>query len=185
MKDYERTALLIGVGDNPGAEDRLPALGATVEADLRVMSGALRGSGYTVESLRDPTRNEIAERITALSSSAAAGSTLLVYFTGHGVRIGSTDYLVPADALAPPVSAEGAGGAGRGWEQPHVRESLLDADISKYLVDCRADTVLWLIDACRADEREGDDVGEGGEGGRRTSRSAAISPRGRRTPASP
>ncbi|MFJ1782375.1 caspase family protein [Streptomyces anulatus] len=165
MKDYERTALLIGVGDNPGAEDRLPALGATVEADLRVMSGALRGSGYTVESLRDPTRNEIAERITALSSSAAAGSTLLVYFTGHGVRIGSTDYLVPADALAPPVSAEGAGGAGRGWEQPHVRESLLDADISKYLVDCRADTVLWLIDACRADEREGDDVGEGGEGG--------------------
>lgn len=114
MKDYERTALLIGVGDNPGAEDRLPALGATVEADLRVMSGALRGSGYTVESLRDPTRNEIAERITALSSSAAAGSTLLVYFTGHGVRIGSTDYLVPADALAPPVSAEGAGALGVG-----------------------------------------------------------------------
>ncbi|MBT2900878.1 caspase family protein [Streptomyces sp. McG3] len=154
MRDFKRTALLIGVGDNPGAKERLQPLGATVEADLRVMSGALRGSGYTVESLRDPTRNEIAERITALSSAATAGSTLLIYFTGHGVRIGNIDYLVPADALAPAGNEAGAGGNGSGWEQPHVRESLLDADISKYLGNCRADTVLWLIDACRADEGE-------------------------------
>ncbi|MEV7490219.1 caspase family protein [Streptomyces anulatus] len=152
MKDVKRTALLIGVGDNPGAEECLPSLGATVDADLRIMSRALRGSGYTVESLRDPTRNVITERITALSSAAAPESTLLIYFTGHGVRVGSADYLVPADALAPAWGEEGAGSGG--WELPHVLESLLSADISRYLGNCRADTVLWLIDACRADEGE-------------------------------
>lgn len=126
MKDVKRTALLIGVGDNPAAEERLPSLGATVDADLRIMSGALRGSGYTVELLRDPTRNTITERITALSSAAAPESTLLIYFTGHGVRVGPVDYLVPADALAPVPGEEGSGSGG--WEQPHVLESLLSAD---------------------------------------------------------
>lgn len=106
MKDVKRTALLIGVGDNPGAEERLPSLGATVDADLRIMSGALRGSGYTVELLRDPTRNTITERITALSSAAAPESTLLIYFTGHGVRVGPVDYLVLSRRPRP--------GAGRG-----------------------------------------------------------------------
>ncbi|WP_371791267.1 caspase family protein [Streptomyces sp. NBC_01471] len=148
VEGVSRTALLIGVGDNPGAEQCLRPLGTTVEADLRAMTAALRGSGYTVEALRDPTRNEITERITAVSNSAAADSTLLLYFTGHGVRIGDTDYLVPADGQTP---ASGGGTPG-GWEQPHIRESLLDADISKYLAGCGADTVLWLIDACRSVE---------------------------------
>ncbi|MFE1882745.1 HD domain-containing protein [Streptomyces diastatochromogenes] len=143
-----RTALLIGVGDNPGAEHRLPSLGATVDADLRVMGAALRGSGYAVRTLRNPTRNEITERVSDLSGSTPAGSTLLLYFTGHGVRIGTTDYLVPADARAPADK----GGDPAGWDQPHVRESLLEADISRYLGSCRAGTVLWLIDACRGAE---------------------------------
>ena len=109
------------------------------------MKAALRGSGYTVDTLRDPQRNEITERITALSGAASANSTLLLYFTGHGVRIGDTDYLVPADGLAP---ADGD----PDWDRPHIRESLLDADISRYLTDCGAGTVLWLIDACRSAE---------------------------------
>ncbi|MFI1064542.1 caspase family protein [Streptomyces spororaveus] len=143
-----RTALLIGVGDIPGAAHRLPPLGATVDADLWAMGAALEGSGYAVETLRDPTRNEITERITALAVGAAPGSTLLLYFTGHGVRIGTTDYLVPADARV----CAGAGHERDPWRRPHVRESLLDADISRYLADCGAGTVLWLIDACRSAE---------------------------------
>ncbi|MEU7600551.1 caspase family protein [Streptomyces sp. NPDC041003] len=146
MEAAGRTALLIGVRDNPGVAHRLRPLGATVDADLGAMGAALRGSGYAVETLCDPTRNEITERITALAVGAAAGSTLLLYFTGHGVRIGDTDYLVPVDARA----SSGPGGDRDAWDQPHVRESLLDADISRYLADCGAGTVLWLIDACRS-----------------------------------
>ncbi|MEV7501635.1 caspase family protein [Streptomyces sp. NPDC093018] len=149
MSDASRTALLIGVGANPGAERHLRSLSTTVDADLRAMGAALRGSGYAVETLRDPTRNEVTEHITALSTEASADSTLLFYFTGHGVRVGDTDYLVPADAQGPADGTQG------GWDQPHVRESLLEADISKYLAHCRADTVLWLIDACRSDEGGG------------------------------
>ncbi|MBY8840240.1 caspase family protein [Streptomyces sp. SP2-10] len=143
MADNRRIALLIGVGGNPGAEHLLPSLAATVDADLHALRSSLEDSGYAVQELRNPTRNEITERIAALSASAPPGSTLLLYFTGHGVRIGTTDYLVPSDARAP------AGDDAAAWEQPHVRESLLEADISRYLANCTAGTVLWLIDACR------------------------------------
>ncbi|MFH9005463.1 caspase family protein [Streptomyces afghaniensis] len=146
MADDRRIALLIGVGENPGAERVLPSLAATVDADLHVLRASLEGSGYEVETLPNPTRNEITERVSEVSASAPPGSTLLLYFTGHGVRIGTTDYLVPADARAP----AGDGDDAAGWERPHVRESLLEADISRYLANCRAGTVLWLIDACRA-----------------------------------
>ncbi len=185
MERVVRKALLIGVGESPGVEQYLRPLSAAVDADLRAMSAALRGSDYAVEVLRDPTRNAITERITALSAEAPPGSILLLYFTGHGVRIGDTDYLVPADARAPAADAP-AGGAGAAadaptetagaagaasvptrapadrWDQPHVRESLLGADISKYLGRCRADTVLWLIDACRS-AAGGGDGRDGGE----------------------
>ena len=150
MEDHGRIALLIGVGENPGADHILSPLAATVDADLRVLGDALQGSDYTVETLRNPTRNEITERLSGLSASAPPGSTLLLYFTGHGVRIGTSDYLVPADARAPANSGDNSAG----WEQPHIRESLLPADISPYLADCSAGTVLWLIDACRRAEGE-------------------------------
>ncbi|QNP64339.1 HD domain-containing protein [Streptomyces genisteinicus] len=145
MDDTNRIAVLIGAGENPEAEHALPSLAATVAADLHVLGAALEGSGYAVETLLNPTRNEIAERISTRSSTAPLGSTLLLYFTGHGVRIGTTDYLVPSDARAP----AGTDGDADGWEQPHVRESLMEADISRYMSTCRAGTVLWLIDACR------------------------------------
>ncbi|WP_381552793.1 caspase family protein [Streptomyces eurythermus] len=143
MEDRGRVALLIGVGANSGAEHLLPSLAKTVTADLEVLGTSLRGSGYEVRTLLNPTRNEITAALSGFSGSAPPDSTVLLYFTGHGVRIGTTDYLVPADARAP-VTDEAAG-----WEQPHVRESLLEADISRYLADCTAGTVLWIIDACR------------------------------------
>ncbi|MFF5440000.1 caspase family protein [Streptomyces achromogenes] len=143
MKDKGRVALLIGVGENPGAEHLLPSLAATVTADLEILGTSLRGSGYEVRTLLNPTRNEITAGISEFSGGAPPGSTALVCFTGHGVRIGTTDYLVPADARAPATDDAA------GWEQPHVRESLLEADISRYLTRCSAGTVLWVIDACR------------------------------------
>ncbi|MFD3422877.1 HD domain-containing protein [Streptomyces decoyicus] len=145
MNDHRRIALLIGVGENPGAEHLLPSLAATVDADLHVLGASLKDSGYAVETLLNPTRNAITERISDLSASAPPSSTLLLYFTGHGVRVGTTDYLVPSDARGPANNGDNVAG----WEQPHIRESLLEADISRYLVNCSASTVLWLIDSCR------------------------------------
>ncbi|MEU6487116.1 caspase family protein [Streptomyces sp. NPDC046887] len=145
-----RRALLIGVGRAPAADGVLEPLDEPVTADLHNFGASLQSSGYEVEILRDPARNEITQRLYELSEAMPPGGTLLLHFTGHGVRIGSADYLLPADARAPQ-------GEGDDWDLPYIRDSLLPADISPYLAACRARTVIWLIDACR------DGVGPGAD----------------------
>ncbi|MEU6059563.1 caspase family protein [Streptomyces sp. NPDC047097] len=145
-----RRALLIGVGHAPAADGVLEPLDEPVTADLHSFGASLRSSGYEVEILRDPARNEITQRLYELSEAMPPDGTLLLHFTGHGVRIGTADYLLPADARAP----QGEGGD---WGLPYIRDSLLPADISPYLAACQARTVIWLIDACR------DGVGPGSD----------------------
>ncbi|MFI9244362.1 caspase family protein [Streptomyces sp. NPDC053086] len=135
-----RTALLIGVGSTPDAGHRFDPLEDPVRADQRLLAASLTASGYVVETLYDATRAEIVTRIDEVARGVPADGTLLLHFSGHGLRIGATDYLVPSDARAPQD--------GDGW-RPSYLESLLPADISPYLADCPARTVLWLIDACR------------------------------------
>ncbi|MBT2490127.1 caspase family protein [Streptomyces sp. ISL-96] len=142
-----RTALLIGVGTTPEASEHFESLEEPVAADLRNLAAALRGSGYEVETLPNPTRRDITASLARASGDVPPDGTLLLYFSGHGVRIDDTDYLVPHDASAP-VGETGD------WQQPHVLESLLPADISRYLTGCSAGTVLWLVDACRSGTEE-------------------------------
>lgn len=134
-----RRALLIGIGQAPATEGVLEPLDEVVQADLRLMRSALDSAGYEVEVLRDAGLSRIRPKIYEVARDVPEGGTLLLYFTGHGVRIGGTDYLVPADAIPP---GDGV------WQEPYV-DSLLPASISPLLKDCRAGTVLWVIDACR------------------------------------
>ncbi|WP_369239301.1 caspase family protein [Streptomyces sp. R21] len=134
-----RKALLIGVGHAPATVGLLEPLDEVVEADLRLMNTALDAAGYEVEILHDAGLSRIKPRIYEVARDMPPGGTLLLYFTGHGVRVGGVDYLVPADA-APP--SDGV------WQEPYV-DSLLPAGISPLLKECRAGTVLWLVDACR------------------------------------
>ncbi|MGW4646150.1 HD domain-containing protein [Kitasatospora sp. NPDC004289] len=147
-----RHALLIGVGETPDAEREFGSLAEPVAADLAAMRTALEESGYLVETVtgREAGRSGIATAIEEAASAVPEGGTFLLYFSGHGVRHGRTDYLVPADARAP---VEGP------WRRSHL-ESLLPADVSDYLTDCRAGLVLWLMDACR-DSLNGADEGFG------------------------
>ncbi|MGQ4386377.1 HD domain-containing protein [Streptomyces sp. SAS_270] len=134
-----RIALLIGVASTPDAAHRFVSLEEPVAADQRLLGASLQAAGYAVETLCNATRAEIATRIDEVAREVVADGTLLLHFSGHGIRIGDIDYLVPSDARAP----------GDGDWRPSYRESLLPADISPYLGECRAGTVLWLIDACR------------------------------------
>ncbi|XKK39780.1 caspase family protein [Nocardiopsis sp. ARC36] len=146
-----RKALVIGVGSIPEAEHRFPSLSDPVAIDVQTLCTGLTGSGYEVEELLNPTRNEITGAITRVAEKAPPSSVQLIHFTGHGVRIDATDYLLPSDARVPGDDAPAS------WRRPHIRESLLDIDISGYLEGCRAGTVLWTVDACRASE---DSTGE-------------------------
>ncbi|MFJ9707538.1 caspase family protein [Streptomyces sp. NPDC101234] len=139
--EQARKALLIGVGRAPATDGLLESLDEVVEGDLRLMASVLDGVGYDVEVLHDADRGQIQRRLYEVACDAPPGSTLLLYFTGHGVRVGGSDYLVPADAEPSP---EG------GWEWPYL-DSLLPANVSQLLTKCRAGTVLWLVDACRTD----------------------------------
>ncbi|MGW2487305.1 HD domain-containing protein [Streptomyces sp. NPDC001606] len=136
-----RRALLIGIGQATATEGLLEPLDEAVTADLRLLASVLDGAGYEVDVLRDADLSLIRARLYETASDMPADGTLLVYFTGHGVRAGGTDYLVPADARPP---REG------GWREPYLG-SLLDANISPLLAECKAGTVLWLIDACRTE----------------------------------
>ncbi|MFD8718466.1 caspase family protein [Streptomyces sp. NPDC059629] len=141
-----RRALLIGVGKAPATGGVLEPLDEVVEADLRLMSSVLDTAGYEVEVLRDGDRGQIQRKLYEVAGDATPDSTLLLYFTGHGVRVGGADYLVPADAEPSP---EGE------WEWPYL-DSLLPANISPLLTKCRAGTVLWLVDACRTELGDGE-----------------------------
>ncbi|WP_369239295.1 caspase family protein [Streptomyces sp. R21] len=134
-----RIALLIGVASTPDAVHRFVSLEEPVAADQRLLGASLQAAGYAVETLHNASRAEIATRIDEVAREVPPDGALLLHFSGHGIRIGDIDYLVPSDARAP----------GDGDWRPSYRESLLPADISPYLGECRAGTVLWLIDACR------------------------------------
>ncbi|MFI5529525.1 caspase family protein [Kitasatospora sp. NPDC051853] len=135
-----RRALLVGVGETPEAAREFGSLAEPVAADLAAMRTALEESGYEVEEVDgEAGRAAITTAVYEAASAVPEGGTLLLYFTGHGVRHGDTDYLVPADARAPQDG---------NWRPPYL-DSLLPADISPYLTDCRAGLVLWLVDACR------------------------------------
>ncbi|MGA5196930.1 HD domain-containing protein [Streptomyces exfoliatus] len=136
-----RVALLIAAGRASEAVHRFEALEDVVEADQVALETALRASGYDVETVKDATRADITTRIHEVSRKVPRDGTFLVHFSGHGVRIGDVDYLVPSDARAPHDDT---------WHQPYV-DTLLPADISPSLSACTAGTVLWLIDACRSD----------------------------------
>ncbi|MFG2462162.1 caspase family protein [Streptomyces sp. NPDC048523] len=143
---HARRALLIGVGRAPATDGLLEPLDEAVEADLRLMASVLEGADYEVEVLADPDLDLIRTKLYEVAGDVPADGTLLLYFTGHGIRVGGKDYLVPANARPP---REGA------WREPYL-SSLLPASISPLLAECKAQAVLWLIDACRTDLGGGD-----------------------------
>ncbi|MGW7596134.1 caspase family protein, partial [Streptomyces rubiginosohelvolus] len=70
---------------------------------------------------------------------APEGGTVLIHFTGHGLSVDGSDYLVPSEAQL-------------NWstDPPHVDVAgLIGLDLTTLLRGCRAGTVLLTVDACR------------------------------------
>ncbi|WP_030560375.1 HD domain-containing protein [Streptomyces aureocirculatus] len=147
MTTRGRCALLIGIGHVPAAAGLFEPLDDAVDADLRLMNSALGAAGYDVTTLHNAGLNEIRTRIHEAARDVPEGGTLLLYFTGHGIRAGGIDYLVPFDAF-PPADGD--------WQEPYI-DSLLPASISPWLKASTAGTVVWAVDACRT-ELAADDV---------------------------
>ncbi|MFD8261951.1 caspase family protein [Streptomyces griseoluteus] len=150
-----RHALLIGVGETPQAQRRFASLTDVVTKDLDAMTEQLTASGYGVTALRPGGEGPVDKGAITSALEAAAQrdcDLLLVYFTGHGVHLDGRDYLVPASALAPEPGGRWTDGQ---------RESLLRLDVSRYLTECRAESVVYAVDACRDGQPEEDGSGFG------------------------
>jgi uncharacterized caspase-like protein len=61
------------------------------------------------------------------------GDNFWFFFSGHGMRDGERDFLMPIDGYAENVASSG----------------ISTADVSKWLRECGADNVVMMLDACR------------------------------------
>ncbi|HEY9327976.1 MAG TPA: caspase family protein [Streptomyces sp.] len=138
-----RQALLIAVPQYE-LSDHFPDLTHAVVKDVELMDTALRSSDYSVETLglapdRPALRSRIISAISRVCCTAPEDGTVLIHFTGHGLSVDGSDYLVPSEAQL-------------NWstDPPHVdTDSLIGLDLTTLLKGCRAGTVLITVDACR------------------------------------
>ena len=126
-----RRALVIGI-DNYRAIAPL----RNARADAEAMAAALRRVGYEVDLQTDRSLKQLQADVRAFRQRIAGGDEVVVFFSGHGVQLGGTNYLLPTD-----VSAE---------SEDQVRDDALA--LSKVLEDLRERKprfTLAIVDACR------------------------------------
>ncbi|WP_405448520.1 caspase family protein [Streptomyces achromogenes] len=153
MTAGRRRALLIAVPGYPQLErveelkGHFPALPFTVK-DVATLRATLLRSGYRPEHVtvlddEDATgEGGIRDELGRFLNSLEDGDTGLVYFTGHGVRFGERDYLVPSDIRA---------SWGRAGERPLDRHGLIEIAPDELLAPLRSSaTVMLCLDACRS-----------------------------------
>ncbi|MEU8028692.1 caspase family protein [Streptomyces sp. NPDC049099] len=153
MSSGRRRALLIAVPAHPELEkipelnDAYPALPFTV-TDVANLRDALLRSGYAAEDVTvlDDEESTVQQNITVqldtFLHSCQDGDVGLVYFSGHGLRLGETDFLVPSDIWA----RQRPGG-----ERVLDRQRLIEVAPDELLLQLTSDaTVLLCLDACRS-----------------------------------
>jgi tetratricopeptide (TPR) repeat protein len=89
-----RVALVIG---NSGYRS-VPAL-ANPGKDSKAVAEALRQVGFqSVTLVNDATRDKMVEAIRAFATEADHSDWALIYYAGHGIEVGGSNYLIPVDA---------------------------------------------------------------------------------------
>ena len=104
--------------------------------DSTSIAGVLRSLGYKVTLENDLNEKRLKSVIRKFKSEVNGGDQVVLFYAGHGVQIGSTNYLLPTDIRADSeeqVKDEGI-----------QLQRLLD-DMS----DAKAKLTLAVIDACR------------------------------------
>lgn len=97
----DRHALVIGIN----AYDNLGALEKAVN-DGRAMAESLEREGFTVDAGYDLTRRDFVQLLAQFLDRLQPDDEALVFYAGHAVAIGNSNFLVPADASALEQSSE-------------------------------------------------------------------------------
>lgn len=89
-----RVALVIGNSEYKNVP-RLP----NPANDAQAIGNALRQSSFeTVELVRDTTREQLLTALHRFADRADTADWAVIFYSGHGVEVGGTNYLVPVDA---------------------------------------------------------------------------------------
>lgn len=159
----DRFALLIGVPQCDDAEMFGPIPKEVVRADITLMRDALAESGYQITVLGvapdgparqgeqrisgEVTRTRCLTTLDRVCRQVPAGGILLLYFSGHGVRLEGRDYLVPEDFRST--------GDSRADEK-----ALVSLDLSAQVGICLAGIGVAFIDACRENPDRSFDISQ-------------------------
>ena len=85
-------ALVIGNAAYAGGNRLLNPLN-----DARAISQLLRRLGFTVTLVEDANRAKLVSSLAQFSRSAVNADLSLLFYSGHGIQIDATNYLVPID----------------------------------------------------------------------------------------
>jgi hypothetical protein len=142
-----RKALLIGATDYGDGFDKLPA----VQQDLALMRDALESCQYEVEIAPDAlvsNGSQLDKHVRDFCKGGGPDDVHLIYFSGHGLRIASTDWIIP-------------GGVNR-TDALESSSQRVSTDLSRSVLNSNTRLVIFVVDACRDDQDS--PVTKGGQG---------------------
>lgn len=125
---YASMALVIGVTDYKESPLINPL------NDVNIISNALRGKGWKVTELKNPTSQRLKQELRSFFSSDSSGAPLIVYFSGHGLQYKGENYLLPADANS---------------RSPTILKSALSITELGYFSKDHTGPKIFIVDACR------------------------------------
>ena len=108
----------------------------TAREDARAIADNLKKVGFTVTLRTDLAEREMKAAIRNFAEKIDGGDEVAFFFAGHGVEIGSTNYLIPVDIT--------------GESPKQIRDEAID--LKRILDDVqerRAKLTLAIVDACR------------------------------------
>lgn len=104
--------------------------------DARTIAANLTAVGYQVTLRLDLNEKEMKAALRNFASQVQGGDEVLFFFAGHGVQLGSTNYLLPIDIL--------------GDNEAQVRDEAIQLQrILDDMSEKKAKFTLAMIDACR------------------------------------
>ncbi len=126
-----RLALVLG---NDSYKSAAPLQNA--RADARAMARSLEAAGFKVSLKLDLTQREMNDALRTFTSEIQGGDEVVLFYAGHGVQVGSGNYLLPIDV--------------RNMSEVQVRDD--SVSLQRVLDDVserKARFSLAIIDACR------------------------------------
>lgn len=126
---FANMALVIGVTDYKESPLINPL------NDVNIISSALKGKGWRVTELKNPSSEQLKQELRDFFSSESSGKPLIVYFSGHGLQYRGENYLLPKDANS---------------RSSTILKSALSITELGYFSKDHTGPKIFIVDACRS-----------------------------------